>query len=117
MNSSRIWSRDRNAMDDCQKMAQNAINLASQATRILTIIDWEFRKALDAYPPQECDAAVKKGISECQLHMETAHHEDEKAGIPTPRVKEERETEVEPDSQGAGSKKTAPRDGQPSCSL
>jgi hypothetical protein len=27
-------------MNDCLKMAQNAINLASQATRALTISDW-----------------------------------------------------------------------------
>jgi hypothetical protein len=33
-------------MSDCQKMAQNAINLASQATRALTISDWS---------PQDCE--------------------------------------------------------------
>jgi hypothetical protein len=27
-------------MSECQRMAQNAINLASQATRALTISDW-----------------------------------------------------------------------------
>ncbi len=64
-------------MNDCQKMAQNAINLASQATRALTISDWshqdcekfledvekEFKKvnkALDTYSPQECEPAVKR---------------------------------------------------------
>jgi L-rhamnose isomerase len=85
-------------MDDCQRMAQNAINLVSQASRILTINDWsphdckefledmekEFRKvrkALDTYSPQECDAAAKKRIMECQLLMETAHYEAEKVAI------------------------------------
>ncbi len=66
-------------MQNCQKMAQNAIKLASQAMRILNVSGWspqdcaeflenmeeEFRKALDTYSPQECDAdaAVKKRIS------------------------------------------------------
>jgi hypothetical protein len=31
-------------MDDCQKMVQNAINLASQATRMLTINDWSLQE-------------------------------------------------------------------------
>jgi hypothetical protein len=79
-------------MKECQKMAQNAINLASQATRALTISDWlpqdceefledmekEFRKvkkALDSYSPQECEAAVKKRMSECRLWLEAARFE------------------------------------------
>jgi hypothetical protein len=36
------------------------------------------RKALDSYSPQESYAAVKKRMSECQLRLETAHHEAEK---------------------------------------
>ncbi len=81
-------------MNDYQKMAQNTINLASQATRVLTIRDWlpqdceefledmekEFRKvkkALDTYSPQECEAAVKK-MSECRLWLEAARFEAEK---------------------------------------
>jgi exonuclease VII small subunit len=82
-------------MTDCQKMAQNAINLASQATRALTISDWspqdceefledvekEFRKvskALDTYSPQECEPAVKRKISDCRLRLEAAQFEAEK---------------------------------------
>jgi hypothetical protein len=82
-------------MNDCQKMAQNAINLVSQATRALTISDWspqdcdefledmekEFwkaNKALDPHFPQECEPAVKKKMSECRLLLEAARFEAEK---------------------------------------
>ncbi len=55
-------------MDNCQKMAQNAISLASQAMRILTIIHWspqdceefledkdkDFRKTRKAWAPIRC---------------------------------------------------------------
>jgi hypothetical protein len=88
-------------MNDCQKMAQNAINLASQATRALTISDWspqdckefledmdkEFRKvnkALDTYSPQECEPAVKKRMSECHLRLEAAQFEAEKVVTQAP---------------------------------
>jgi hypothetical protein len=38
----------------------------------------EAKKAMDTYSPQECEKVVKKRILECQLRMETAHHEAEK---------------------------------------
>jgi hypothetical protein len=71
----------------------------------------EFRKAkraLDTYLPQECDAAVKKRMSECHLGMETAHHEAEKVVTqllkdheawgyrPRESRRRERQTEAEP---------------------
>jgi hypothetical protein len=123
--------RKRDWMDDCQRRAQNAINLASQAKKILTITDWspqdceefledmekEFRKvrkALDTYTPQECDVVVKKRASESQLRLETAHHEAEKVvkqllrdyeacGYrPRESRRRERQMEDEPDPQGSG---------------
>jgi hypothetical protein len=82
-------------MNDCQRMAQNAINLASQATRVHTISDWshqdceefledlekEFNKmirALDTYSPQECEPAVKRKMADCRLRLEAARFEAEK---------------------------------------
>jgi hypothetical protein len=82
-------------MNDCQKMVQNAINLASQAARALTISDWspqdceefledvekEFgkvNKSLDTHSPQECEPAVKRKMSECRLQLEAARFEAEK---------------------------------------
>jgi hypothetical protein len=82
-------------MSDCQRMTQNAINLASQATRALTISDWshqdceefledlekEFKKvskALDTYSPQDCEPAVKRKMADCRLHLEAARFEAEK---------------------------------------
>jgi hypothetical protein len=84
-------------MSECQKMAQNAINLASQATRALTntISDWshqdckeflddlerEFRKvnkALDTYSPQDCEPGVKRRMADCRLRLEAARYEAEK---------------------------------------
>jgi hypothetical protein len=82
-------------MSECQKMAQNAINLASQATRALTISDWlhqdceeflddlerEFRKvnkALDTYSSQDCEPGVKRRIADCRLRLEAARYEAEK---------------------------------------
>jgi hypothetical protein len=79
-------------MSDCQRMAQNAINLASKATRALTISDWshqdceefledlekEFKKvskALDTYSPQECKPAVKRKMADCRLRLEAARFE------------------------------------------
>jgi hypothetical protein len=76
-------------------MAQNAINLSSQATRAHTISDWshqdceefledlekEFKKvgkALDTYSPQECELAVKRKMADCRLHLEAARFEAEK---------------------------------------
>ncbi len=82
-------------MSECQKMAQNAINLASQATRALTISDWshqdceeflddlerEFRKvnkALDTYSPQDCEPGVKRRMADCRLRLEAARYEAKK---------------------------------------
>jgi hypothetical protein len=76
-------------------MAQNAINLASQATRALTIIDWshqdceeflddlerEFKKvnkALDIYSPLDCEPGVKRRMADCRLRLEAARFESEK---------------------------------------
>jgi hypothetical protein len=64
-------------MDGFQQLAQNAINLASQDTRALTIRDWlpvdcekfledlekkfkKERKSIDIYLPQESYSAVNK---------------------------------------------------------
>jgi hypothetical protein len=82
-------------MSEFQKMAQNAINLASQATRALTISDWshqdckeflddlerEFRKvnkALDTYSPQDCEPGVMRRMADCRLRLEAARYEAEK---------------------------------------
>jgi hypothetical protein len=82
-------------MNDCQRMAQNAINLASQATRAFTISDWshqdceefledlekEFKKvskALDTSSPQECEPEVKRKMADCRLCLEAARFEAEK---------------------------------------
>ncbi len=82
-------------MSDCQRMTQNAINLASQATRALTISDWshqdceeflddlakEFKKvnkALDTYSPQDCEPVVKRKMADCRLRQEAARFEAEK---------------------------------------
>ncbi len=82
-------------MSECQRMTQNAINLASQATRALTISDWshqdceeflddlerEFKKvnkALDTYSPQDCEAGVKRRMADCRLRLEAARFEAEK---------------------------------------
>ncbi len=61
-------------MDNCQKMAQNAISLASQAMRILTIIHWspqdceefledmdkEFMKIRKAWTPIHCRNVIRQ---------------------------------------------------------
>ncbi len=82
-------------MSECQRMAQNAINLASQATRALTISDWshqdceeflddlerEFRKvnkALDTYTLLDCEPGVKRRMADCRLRLEAARFEAEK---------------------------------------
>jgi hypothetical protein len=82
-------------MSECQRMAQNAINLASQATKALTISDWshqdceeflddlerEFKKmnkALDTYSPLDCEPRVKRRMADCRLHLEAARFEAEK---------------------------------------
>jgi hypothetical protein len=76
-------------------MAQNAINLASQATRALTICDWSYQdceeflddlekefkkvnKALDTYSPMECEPGVKRRMADCRLCLEAARFEAEK---------------------------------------
>jgi hypothetical protein len=80
---------------ECQKMAQNAINLASQATRALTIGDWsrqdceeflddlerEFKKVnkeLDVHPLMDCEPGVKWKMADCRLRLEAARFEAEK---------------------------------------
>jgi hypothetical protein len=80
---------------ECQKMAQNAINLASQATRALTIGDWshqdceeflddlerEFKKVnreLDIHPLMDCEPGVKQKMADCRLRLEAARFEAEK---------------------------------------
>ncbi len=82
-------------MSECQRMTQNAINLASQATRALTISDWshqdceeflddlerEFKKvskALDTYSPQDCEPGVKRRMADCRLRLEAARYKAEK---------------------------------------
>jgi hypothetical protein len=82
-------------MSECQRMMQNAINLASQATRALTISDWshqdckeflddlerEFKKvnkALDIYSPQDCEPGLKRRMVDCRLRLEAARFEAEK---------------------------------------
>ncbi len=74
--------------------AQNAINLASQATRVLTISDWshqdceeflddlerEFKKvnkALDTHSPMDCEPGVKRRLADCRLRLEAARFEAE----------------------------------------
>jgi hypothetical protein len=80
---------------ECQKMAQNAINLASQATRALTIRDWSYQdckeflddlerefkkvnKELDIHPPMDCEPRVKRKMADCRLRLEAARFEAEK---------------------------------------
>jgi hypothetical protein len=80
---------------ECQKMTQNAINLASQATRALTIGDWsrqdceeflddlekEFKKVnkeLDTYPLVDCEPGVKRKMADCRLRLEAARYEAER---------------------------------------
>jgi hypothetical protein len=82
-------------MSECQRMTQNDINLASQATRALTISDWthqdceeflddlerEFKKvnkALDTYSPLDCEPGVKRRMADCHLRLEVARFEAEK---------------------------------------
>jgi hypothetical protein len=79
----------------CQKMTQNAINLASQATRALTIGDWsrqdceeflddlekEFKKVnkeLDTYSLMDCEPGVKRKMADCRLRLEAARYEAER---------------------------------------
>jgi hypothetical protein len=76
-------------------MTQNAINLASQATRALTIGDWsrqdceeflddlerEFKKVnkeLDTYPSIDCEPRVKRSLADCRLRLEAARYQAEK---------------------------------------
>jgi hypothetical protein len=71
-------------MSECQRMAQNAINLASEATRALTISDWshqdceeflddlerEFKrvnKALDTHSPMDCEPGVKRRMADGKM--------------------------------------------------
>jgi hypothetical protein len=82
-------------MSECQRMAQNAINLASQATRALTISDWSYQdceeflddlerefkkvnKALDTHSPMDCEPGVKR-MADCRLRLEAARFEAEMA--------------------------------------
>ncbi len=82
-------------MSECLRMTQNAINLASQANRALTVGDWlrqdceEFlddlerelkkvNKELDTYPSIDCEPKVKKGLADCRLRLEAARYEAEK---------------------------------------
>ncbi len=82
-------------MSECQRMAQNAINLASQATRALTISDWSYQdckeflddlerefkkvnKALDTHSPMNCEPGVKQRMADCRLRLEAARFEAEK---------------------------------------
>jgi hypothetical protein len=76
-------------------MTQNAINLASQATRSLTIGDWsrqdceeflddlemEFKKVnreLDIHPLMDCEPGVKRKMADRRLRLEAARFEAEK---------------------------------------
>jgi hypothetical protein len=76
-------------------MTQNAINLASQATRALTIGNWsrqdceeflddlerEFKKVnkeLDTYPLMDGEPGVKRKMADCRLRLEAARYEAEK---------------------------------------
>jgi hypothetical protein len=76
-------------------MTQNAINLASQATRALTISDWsrqdceeflddlekEFKKVnkeLNTYPLIDCEPGVKLKMADCRLRLEAARYEAER---------------------------------------
>ena len=80
---------------ECQKMAQNAINLASQATRALTIGDWSYQdceeflddlerefkkvnKELDTHSPMDCEPGVKRKMADCRLRLEATRFEAEK---------------------------------------
>jgi hypothetical protein len=82
-------------MSECQRMVQNAINLASQATRSLTISDWSYQdceeflddlerefkkvnKALDTHSPMDCEPGVKRRMADCRLCLEAARFEAEK---------------------------------------
>jgi len=82
-------------MSECQRMAQNAINLASQATRALTISDWSYQdfkkflddlerefkkvnKALDTHSPMDCEPGVKRRMADCRLRLEATRFEAEK---------------------------------------
>ena len=82
-------------MSECLRMTQNAINLASQATRALTVGDWsrqdceeflddlerEFKKVnkeLDTYPSIDCEPKVKRSLADCRLRLEAARYEAEK---------------------------------------
>jgi hypothetical protein len=94
-----LWAEEQEQrskwMSVCKRMAQNAINLASQATRALTISDWshqdceeflddlerEFKKvnkALDTYSPLDCEPGVKRRMADCRLRLEAARFEAEK---------------------------------------
>ncbi len=76
-------------------MTQNAINLASQATRALTIgdrsyqdceefldnLEREFKKVnkeLDIHPLMDCEPWVKRKMADCRLRLEAARFEAEK---------------------------------------
>jgi hypothetical protein len=76
-------------------MTQNAINLASQATRSLTIgdcsrqdceeflddLEKEFKKVnkeLDTYPLMDCEPGVKRKMADCRLRLEAAGYEAER---------------------------------------
>ncbi len=68
---------------ECQKMAQNAINLASQAIRTLTIGDWSRQDCKefldeDIHPLMDCEPGVKRKMADCRLHLEAARFEAEK---------------------------------------
>jgi hypothetical protein len=80
---------------ECQKMAQNAINLASQATRALTICDWSYQdceeflddlerefkevnKELDIHPLMDCEPGVRRKMADCRLRLEATRFEAEK---------------------------------------
>ncbi len=82
-------------ISECQRMAQNAINLASQATRALTIDDWSYQdceeflddlerefkkvnKELDTHSPMDCEPGVKQKMADCRLCLEAARFEAEK---------------------------------------
>ncbi len=82
-------------MSECQRMAQNAINQASQATRALTIGDWTYqdceeflddlerefkkvKKAPDTYSPMDCEPGFKRRMADCHLRLEAARFEAEK---------------------------------------
>jgi hypothetical protein len=82
-------------ISECQRMAQNAINLASQATRALTISDWSYQdceeflddlerefkkvnKELDTHSPTYCEPGVKRKMADCRLRLEAARFEAEK---------------------------------------